>query len=203
MINCDTIYSMGVYHNCTPKPVVEVSMDTKICTRCKKEKSLDNFYSNVWQKDKKDCWCKQCKKETGEIYRKNNRVVILIRSKAYRDKHREYIQNYRKLYAKSKNIQIGQAKARFKREVLLKSRINDLTLDQWEEIKKNQNYKCAYCGKEIQLTIDHIVPISKGGNHTQENIQGLCKSCNCKKQNKIDSRGFELILNYFKPKEVK
>lgn len=41
--------------------------------------------------------------------------------------------------------------------------------------------KCAKCGAEKNLTIDHVVPICKGGGHNIENLQILCRSCNNKK----------------------
>ena len=40
---------------------------------------------------------------------------------------------------------------------------------------------CQICGSEDNLTIDHIVPISKGGTSDLDNLQPLCKSCNSSK----------------------
>lgn len=44
---------------------------------------------------------------------------------------------------------------------------------------------CHYCGREIaprQLTMDHIVPISRGGRSTKGNVVPACKGCNNKKK---------------------
>ena len=60
--------------------------------------------------------------------------------------------------------------------------ICDLTKDQWEQLKKEYNYTCAYCGLVPDiLTQDHCVPLSRGGNHTITNIVPACFPCNSKK----------------------
>lgn len=43
---------------------------------------------------------------------------------------------------------------------------------------KNQ---CGYCGSKKNLTIDHIVPRSRGGGNTWENLVTCCSNCNTKK----------------------
>lgn len=51
-------------------------------------------------------------------------------------------------------------------------------------ILKRDNFKCRACGAspaknpEVELHIDHIVPWSKGGETTPENLQTLCSKCN-------------------------
>lgn len=50
-----------------------------------------------------------------------------------------------------------------------------------EFIHKMLNGHCAYCGKKVSLekvTRDHVVPKSKGGGNTVENILPSCKKCN-------------------------
>ena len=67
--------------------------------------------------------------------------------------------------------------------------INTLTAYEWLNILKQYDFKCVYCGKDLfdlfDTTRDHIIPISKGGNNTKENVVPSCRSCNTKKYNKI------------------
>ena len=43
------------------------------------------------------------------------------------------------------------------------------------------NYACTHCGRGDQLTLDYIIPMSKGGTQTADNAQTLCRSCNSRK----------------------
>lgn len=60
-----------------------------------------------------------------------------------------------------------------------------------ELIKTRDNFTCCNCGNSIQyepnllLEIDHIIPVSKGGTTTEENLQTLCWKCNRAKSNKL------------------
>lgn len=53
-------------------------------------------------------------------------------------------------------------------------------------VLKKTNYKCAMCGKELNLldmTIDHFIPQSKGGTSQFKNLIPLCQECNLDKSN--------------------
>ncbi len=50
------------------------------------------------------------------------------------------------------------------------------------EVFIRDHYTCQYCGRQAgDLTIDHVVPKSKGGEHTWENLVSACKVCNHRK----------------------
>lgn len=46
-------------------------------------------------------------------------------------------------------------------------------------------HKCSYCGSTYNLTIDHIIPVSKGGTSSIENLRTLCDQCNMSKGNDV------------------
>lgn len=60
-----------------------------------------------------------------------------------------------------------------------------------QHIKERDNFTCKHCGASVQkepnllLEIDHIIPVSKGGLTTEDNLQTLCWRCNRKKGSKI------------------
>jgi hypothetical protein len=45
-------------------------------------------------------------------------------------------------------------------------------------------YECQYCASKESLTIDHVVPKSKGGKDTWENLVTACQKCNSRKGNR-------------------
>ena len=61
-----------------------------------------------------------------------------------------------------------------------------------EQIKERDNYACKRCGVSVRdephllLEIDHIVPLSRGGMTTEDNLQTLCWKCNRSKGAKVE-----------------
>lgn len=60
-----------------------------------------------------------------------------------------------------------------------------------QHIKERDHYTCKQCGVSVEqephllLEIDHIVPVSKGGLTTEDNLQTLCWRCNRSKGAKL------------------
>ncbi len=67
---------------------------------------------------------------------------------------------------------------------------------------KNTDQPCCYCGEKlhgINHSFDHLIPKSKGGNHSTENLKDCCKGCNVEKGNKYLQQFYHHVYNT-KPK---
>lgn len=78
-------------------------------------------------------------------------------------------------------IKLAQHKRRF-------AKINGsgVTVNDVLSILESQDYKCVYCKTDISKyhELDHIMPLSLGGEHSIENVQCTCKRCNVRKSGK-------------------
>lgn len=87
-------------------------------------------------------------------------------------------------YEQSPKGRARVARRNYARRVKNRPLISTLTAAEWLAIQSTYKHKCVYCGEKKPLTMDHIIPVSKGGNHVKENIVPACHSCNAKKYNK-------------------
>ena len=71
----------------------------------------------------------------------------------------------------------------------------NVTRAQRARIFERDGYVCQRCPSKEHLCIDHIIPVSRGGNSLDDNLQVLCLSCNTKKGNKVDSTSNQPRLN--------
>ena len=71
-------------------------------------------------------------------------------------------------------------------------------------IFERDNNTCQYCGRKMRrekLTIDHIVPRSRGGGDSWSNLVLACLECNARKRNKTpDEVGMKLLRKPSKPR---
>ena len=73
-----------------------------------------------------------------------------------------------------------------RRRALTYSAQGNFTNEEFHALCEKHNNICLCCKRDdVKLTADHVVPLSKGGSNTIDNIQPLCQSCNSKKSTKI------------------
>jgi 5-methylcytosine-specific restriction endonuclease McrA len=97
-------------------------------------------------------------------------------------------EHYKLNLAKWKRANPYKVKALWNKRRLAKNEsLDNFTADEWQTLKDAYDNTCLCCLKQepdVQLTADHVVPVSKGGTNGIGNIQPLCKDCNCRKYTK-------------------
>lgn len=86
------------------------------------------------------------------------------------------------------SIQKRRAEERTRQEQIKRERAK-VTPGLRYEIMQRDGFRCQICGSEqsdgVKLHVDHIVPVSKGGKTTRENLQTLCDRCNLGKSDRL------------------
>ncbi len=138
------------------------------------------------QRDAKKKYNKKYRQSIDDAAQERSRARWREWKKTWTDAHREA----RKIAAKkwySSNPESIKARNQ-KRRALKKNSGGSYTVKEWRDLVDRCGHKCVKCGRgepEIKLTVDHIVPICKGGSSNIENIQPLCLPCNLRKHDSI------------------
>jgi len=70
------------------------------------------------------------------------------------------------------------------------------------EVLRRDEYRCQYCGQRMgRLTIDHVVPRSRGGVHSWKNLVAACPQCNRRKGGRtLAEARMKLLRQPFEPR---
>jgi 5-methylcytosine-specific restriction protein A len=78
-----------------------------------------------------------------------------------------------------------------------KAKARELRKTRWWQQKISRG-TCYYCGRNFkpsELTMDHIVPLVRGGRSTKDNLVPACKTCNTKKKTLLPMEWEEYMEN--------
>ena len=65
---------------------------------------------------------------------------------------------------------------------------------------RRDNYSCVYCGNKRNLTVDHVMPKSRGGQNTWLNLVTCCSHCNRVKDNRTpEEAGMRFLKQPYEP----
>lgn len=152
----------------------------RTCTKCKQVKPYSSFGKTNRTTSGTISRCKQCESKRGkiryqEIKEKAKEDARLYRVKNY-DK-RIAIERKSRLKNKEKNRPSKNARQSIRNKTL--SKTSYLILE--KELRKIYTSPCFMCGSAKNQSLDHVIPISRGGTHSVGNIMTLCKNCNASK----------------------
>lgn len=93
----------------------------------------------------------------------------------------------RRLYQEGKLIKVRKGVYRYDPDYVHDIPVLEFPPDVKEKIFQRDNYKCVVCGlgrkDSVEICVDHIVPLDRGGSNTIENGQTLCTQHNLIKKN--------------------
>lgn len=139
-----------------------------------KYKELDKKY-HLSRKEMRNAQSRKWMKEHPEYHREyyaRNAEKLATKSRKWRKSHPETPRNYAK-----------------KRRALLAGAAEIETIDRFALVARDGSC-CYLCGrildinKKRELSVDHVVPISRGGAHTMANLKICCQPCNSRKRDR-------------------
>lgn len=138
----------------------------KYCSRCKKKKPLNAFRDKDPQsRDGYEPWCKDCNREYKRTYHQANKEKFAEYDRVWTSANREKVREYdRRRYARLKGSTV--------------EKVN------YEAILARDGLWCYLCEKDVEpheVHFDHVIPLSRGGSHTADNIRVTHAVCNMRK----------------------
>lgn len=164
------------YKRAKPK---ELACYSKICAKCNQPFTSRQPNAKYCQKCKenKTSLCEVCGKEF--VSKTKGRKLRCCSTKCYR-----------------KTETFLNGKREYKRKRRASKRTKEVEVFSSNEIFERDGWICQLCDKPIKrdakcphflsATIDHIIPLARGGSHTRKNVQCAHFICNCKKSDKVD-----------------
>jgi len=115
-------------------------------------------------------------------YEANRDAMLQIASK-YRATHREAVTARTREWRATPSARLRKhIYDNVRRAKLLSKSVGPFTPADWALICDMHGNRCAYCLRPgLKLTMDHVEPIARGGEHSTENIVPACQPCNSRK----------------------
>lgn len=179
------------------------SITHKTCNKCKVDKPISEFGELASSRDGYKYRCDACVREHLDV-----RVRY---SKSYRENNSEKVAESSRVYRERNRKKLNAASIRWNRDNIVRRRETQLEWhtsnpDKYSEYSNRRRARklengvydvrqkflrrlytspCILCGAMDGVTADHIIPIARGGTHSEGNLQPLCKSCNSSKGAKL------------------
>lgn len=178
-------------------------IESKRCSRCELVQPVENFNrrgQRAWQNLCRPC---QAQATAERLAAEPARKAAYYQANKQRWKsHAELTERQREIKRERSRRWRAENPERFKQQLddwraRNPERFNALSRQRTARKRGNGVYKilkrdlrrlylkpCIYCGKRENITLDHVVPIARGGVHGIGNLAPACKPCNSSKRDK-------------------
>lgn len=154
---------------------------SKTCSVCKQIKPLTEFTRRRKTDEERIAACKPCDYARQRKWAANNRAIVNATSKRYHDKNRELVREKQRANKKA-NPGYFLTYVHQRNAMKLGNGIFKVTPKEFLAIKQ---MVCIYCKEpDKKITVDHAIPLARGGRHSIGNLVPACMSCNTSKGKK-------------------
>lgn len=160
----------------------------KVCRVCKTEKPLNQFGKDKRASDGLGTQCKACVHYREQIL---NHDRTLARTRAHWEKSGKKYRVQHEKWRKANQLKCNQ----LSRKRVARQRAATIGKVNYKNVLERDGYWCHICEKAIDPTIkgprpdalsfDHVIPLARGGSHTEDNLKPAHKTCNSRKGIKL------------------
>jgi 5-methylcytosine-specific restriction endonuclease McrA len=159
----------------------------RVCTKCLEYKTWDNYFVSKKSHTGHQAECKKCKHERKKVNRNYDRERYCAK------KQKQKLKQEKPILAKARELR-SRLLGRSKDPGIKQTTPTALELEKW---LTRARYICFYSGVELELnkiTVDHKIPISRGGTNCLENLCIASHHMNTAKGGMTDEEFMDLLL---------
>ena len=156
----------------------------KSCRMCGQDKPLTQFGRLAVAPDGLNYLCKSCNSKRGldRYYAKREQILAGARHRrAAQHEHVVQIERASRERNREKWRPAKNARQSARNRVLAEKTY--LILE--KELRRLYEQPCAACGSTSRQSVDHVIPLSRGGRHSIGNLMTLCTPCNASKHARL------------------
>lgn len=159
-----------------------VGVRTQACPWCREVFATRNL---------KRIFCgSKCKNAVVRQHWREDPVRARARARAWFQQHKEFVRERALLWSREHPDE--KAQHRHARRARVLGAAGKWTASEWRSLRAALGYRCTYCGSAATLTIDHRIPLVRGGSNLKENLTLACRPCNSRKGTKTDTEFLEM-----------
>lgn len=136
-----------------------------------------------------------------KAYYQQNREAMNEKARQYREANPEKLKESGRRYRQLNYLKIREHQSKNRRFRLSCHRAA-YSFEQVQQLRESFDWQCAYCGSGEATSLDHFIPMSKGGPDCIGNLLPCCLSCNHKKQDS-DALDWYQKTPFYSPKRWK
>ena len=129
-----------------------------------------------------ECWYCGEKNQKKQYYIDNKDEILKYHKTYYEENKEEIAERYKKYCEEHPHILANNHARRHAR-----TENQEITKTEWLLVMEECGWRCFYCDIKLDKqnrSVDHFIPLAKGGRHSIEILVAACRSCNSSKKDK-------------------